>query len=63
MKHNDKIIYAICVKDVQNVAEEHLGRELIDKEVSFVEDRIGDYIDWYGAISSVLNDLNHKKLK
>ena len=35
-----------------------LPRELTEKEVNFVEDRLGDYIDWYDSICFVLNDLD-----
>jgi len=54
----DKIVYSMNVEDVQNVAEEQLGRELTEKEVNFVEDRLGDYVDWYDSICFVLNDLD-----
>ena len=53
----DKIVYSINVEDIQNVAEEQLGRELTEKEVHFVEDRLGDYIDWYDSISFALSDF------
>ena len=55
-----KIIYSINIEDVQNVAEEELGRKLSKKELALIEDKIGDYIDWYSAIdiaiqSEILN--------
>ena len=53
-----KTVYSINVEDIQNVAEEQLGRELTEKEVNFVEDRLGDYIDWYDSICIALNDLD-----
>jgi len=53
----DKIVYSINVEDIQSVAEEQLGRELTEKEVNFVGDRLGDYVDWYDSICFVLNDL------
>ncbi len=56
--NKEKIIYSINIEDVQNVAEEQLGRELTEKEVNFVEDRLGDYVDWYDSICFVLNDLD-----
>jgi len=51
-----KIIYSLNIEDVQNVAEEELGRELTKKELKIVEDKVGDYIDWHEAISLALND-------
>jgi len=38
------------------VAEEKLGRKLNRKELKVVEDKIGDYIDWYEAITLALNE-------
>lgn len=51
-----KIIYSLNIEDVQNVAEEELGRELTKKELKIVEDKVGDYIDWHEAINLALND-------
>jgi hypothetical protein len=56
-----KIIYSINIEDVQNVAEEELGRKLAKKELKIGEDKIGDYIDWYGAIDiAIQNKILHK---
>jgi len=49
-----KDIYSINIEDVQNVADEELGREL--SELKIIEDKIGDYIDWYGAIYSAIQN-------
>lgn len=51
-----KIIYSINIEDVQNVAEEKLGRKLTDNELKTIEDKIGDYIDWYGAIDMAMQN-------
>lgn len=56
-EENDKIIYSINVEDIQNVAEQELGRTLNKTEIQFVENKVCDYIDWYGSISLVLNEL------
>ncbi len=50
----DKIIYSINIEDVQNVAQQELGRDLTDKELKIVEDKIGDEIDWFETIASVI---------
>jgi hypothetical protein len=50
----NKIIYSINIGDVQNVALQEYGRELINSELSIVADRIGDYFNWYEAIASVI---------
>lgn len=51
-----KIIYSINIEDVQKVAEEELGRELTEKELKIVEDKVGDYIDWYSAIDMTIQN-------
>ncbi|HBO84197.1 MAG: hypothetical protein A2073_07550 [Deltaproteobacteria bacterium GWC2_42_11] len=51
-----KIIYSINIEDIQNVAEEHLGRKASKKELKIVEDKLGDYIDWHEAITFALDD-------
>lgn len=56
----ENIIYSINIEDVQNVAEQELERKLTAKELRLVEDKVGDYINWYEAI---LNAINEVKLK
>ncbi|MDA2917929.1 hypothetical protein MYX76_00275 [Desulfobacterota bacterium AH_259_B03_O07] len=58
MSARERIVYSINVEDLQNVADQELDRELTDKEIEFIENRIDDYIDWYGTITLALNDLN-----
>jgi hypothetical protein len=53
----DRIIYSINVEDVQTVAQEELGRPLSDHELRTIVHRLGDYLDWYEAVASVL--ANH----
>ncbi|KAA3597109.1 MAG: hypothetical protein DWQ06_13835 [Calditrichaeota bacterium] len=50
-RNSEKIIYSINIGDVQNVAEQELGRELTPKELKVIEDKIGDYFDWFDSIS------------
>jgi hypothetical protein len=58
--NTSKIIYSINIEDVQNVAEEKLGRKLAEKELEIIEDKIGDYIDWYSAIDTAMqNEILH----
>lgn len=61
MSNATKIIYSINVEDIQNVAEEELGRKLSKKELKTIEGKIGDYIDWYGAIDTAIQHLNHRE--
>ncbi len=55
--NKDKIIYSINIEDVQNVANEKLNRDLNEDELRLLEDKLGDYIDWFGAISDTISDV------
>ncbi len=57
MYNPDKIIYSINIEDIQNVAIEELFRELSEEELRTVENKLGDYINWYEAIVSAIDDL------
>lgn len=60
MIDTSKIIYSINLEDVQNVAEEKIGRKLTTKELKIIEDKIGDYIDWHSAIDmAIQNEILH----
>lgn len=52
----DRILYQLTVEDFQNVSQEVLDRDLTEAELNLLENKIGDYIDWYGAIESCIND-------
>ncbi|MCI5149825.1 MAG: hypothetical protein D3916_10650 [Candidatus Electrothrix sp. MAN1_4] len=53
----EKIIYSLNIKDIQNVAFETINRDLSNDELKLVEKKLGDYIDWFGAISDTINDV------
>jgi len=55
MTRGPRIVYSLDTGDVQSVAEEELGRELTRKEMKLVETKLGDHIDWFGAIATVIN--------
>jgi glutamyl-tRNA reductase len=60
MIDTSKIIYSINIEDIQNVAEEELKRKLTKKELEIIEDKLGDYIDWYSAIDiAIQNEILH----
>ncbi len=63
MNPRDRVVYSINVEDLQNVAKQELARELTDEEIKIVEERLGDYIDWYGAIALTLSELKCKNKK
>ena len=58
--NKNKIIYSINIEDVQNVAEQELERKLTAKELRLVEDKVGDYINWYEAILNAIDSANIK---
>jgi hypothetical protein len=45
----------MSVEDIQTVAQDVLERDLTEKELALVEESVGDYIDWFGAIESAIN--------
>ena len=53
----DKIIYSINIEDVQTVAKQELNRKLSDDELKIVEMKLGDYINWYEAINTTINEI------
>lgn len=55
MKNPERIVYSLSVEDLQNVAQDVLERDLTEKEISLIEDSVGDYIDWFQAIENAIN--------
>jgi ABC-type cobalt transport system substrate-binding protein len=53
--NNERIIYSLNIIDVQNVANEKLNRGLDEEEMKLVENKLGDYIDWFAAISDTIS--------
>jgi len=56
MTRSPRIVYSLDTSDVQSVAEEEMGRELTRKEMKLVETKLGDHIDWFGAIATAINE-------
>ncbi len=50
------IVYSINVEDLQTVAKQELSRELSSGELALVADKVGDYIDWHGAVAAAIED-------
>lgn len=57
----ERSVYEISVDDLQRVATEVLGRNLTDGEIAVVGESVGDYIDWFQAIETAIN--NHLSLQ
>jgi hypothetical protein len=52
----DKMIYYITASDIQEVAIETYGRDLTPDEIKLVQDRVGDFINWYDAIEMAIEE-------
>lgn len=55
MANLDSPIYQLTVEDLQNVANDLLNRELTNKEIELLENKIVDYIDWYSIIQDLID--------
>ncbi len=53
---SDKIIYKLCIADIQTVALETLDRKLTDDELNKILEPIADKITWYDAIDDAIRE-------
>jgi hypothetical protein len=60
MSKNNKIIYQLTVEDIQNVANQELGRSLSDVEIESIIEPIAEKIPWYDAICNTITE-NYKE--
>jgi len=60
MDGKENVVYSLNIEDIQTVAEQELDRRLSPEEVRIVEDKIGDYINWYDAIHLTMINSNIK---
>ena len=56
----DKTVYKLIIEDLQNTAIEDIGRKLTNEEIKQVEEELGNFVDWSGAISATISYLNIK---
>jgi len=54
-KMDEEIVYSMNIADVQNVANQVLGRTLMRKEIMLVKESIGEYVDWFSAIEFAIS--------
>lgn len=54
---NERQIYMLTVEDIRTVSSENCIRALTDKEIELIENKVGDYIDWYEALLAAINDV------
>ena len=50
-KDKDSVIYLLTIGDLQNVANQEIGRDLRLKEIKKTIDKVADKINWYDAIA------------
>lgn len=50
----DKVVYQLTIEDLQNVANDELDRDLTESEINLLEEKIGNFVDWYGAIQNAI---------
>lgn len=59
-----KIIYQLSVEDIFNIIENsNLNLQLSETDITFIEKKVSNYIDWRGALESVLWELQNSKEK
>lgn len=56
MKDYKYVVYSINVEDIQTVAVEEFGRTLTDDELDEIEDKLGEYIQWYDIIEMAISN-------
>ncbi|MGE0885526.1 MAG: hypothetical protein AB7P14_18410 [Blastocatellales bacterium] len=61
MKKKNRIVYSLDTDDIQIVAESELNRTLSEDELKLVEEKLGDYFDWYEAIAMAIGELVSKQ--
>lgn len=53
--NTQQIIYSVNIEDVLTVSDE-LEIKFTETDLSFIEDKVGDYIDWRGAVEFALTN-------
>ncbi|MBU2445724.1 MAG: hypothetical protein KJ666_09150 [Bacteroidetes bacterium] len=62
--NKDKIIYQLSVEDILTVIKDNDIRiKIKEEDIHFIEEKVGDIIDWRGAIEFALFELIKSKKK
>ncbi len=62
--NSERIIYQLSTEDILNLIEEdEIDLELDEKDIDFIEQKVGENIDWRGAIEFALFELKQIKKK
>lgn len=54
-----RIIYSLCIADIETVAAEQLSRPLTSEELLSVIEQLPRYIHWYDAIADAIYRTQH----
>ena len=57
MENRDEIVYSLNIEDIQTVAVQEIGRELVEGEIDQVRNLVGEYINWYDAIFHSIREI------
>ena len=57
MENRDEIVYSLNIEDIQTVAVQEIGRELVEGEIDQVRNLVGEYINWYDAILNSIVEI------
>jgi hypothetical protein len=59
--NKNKVIYSLSIEDILNVMEENnMKINLNENTVKFIQDKVGDIINWRGAIEFALFEYKNK---
>lgn len=59
--NKNKIIYSLNVEDILNVMDENdIHINLNDDAIKFIQDKVGNKIDWRGAIEFTLFEFENQ---
>ena len=58
-QNRKKLVYSLCIEDIQNVAYQEIERGLTIEEINKIKDSIATNVKWYDVIA----DAIHQNIK
>ncbi len=59
--NKNKVIYSLSIEDILNVIEENnMKINLNENTIKFIQDKVGDIINWRGSIEFALLEYKNK---
>lgn len=52
----NETIYILSKNDIQNVAQQEIGRDLTSDEIQKIKESISEKINWYDAIADSISE-------